>query len=156
MSDSLRRCSRLVAPLVVLGTVLAVPVPGAASNWEARREFREGQREIARERREMRREIMRADSPAEARRAYREGQAEIARERREMRREIRRELRYGDWDRDRNRVGDVIAGVALGAVIVAAARGVAPRPPSSELCWYWTDSYQERGYWDRCSGYPGY
>lgn len=156
MSDSLRRCSRVVIPLVVLGTVLAVPVSGAASNWEARREFREGQREIARERREMRREIMRADSPAEARRAYREGQAEIARERREMRREVRRELRYGDWDRDRNRVGDVIAGVALGAVIVAATRGVAPRSPAPELCWYWTDSYQERGYWDRCGAHPGY
>ena len=73
-----------------------------------------------------------------------------------MRREVGRELRYGRWDRDRNRVGDIVAGVALGAVLAAAARGVAPTPPSPELCWFWSDSYQERGYWDRCGGYGGY
>lgn len=135
---------------------LATALPAQADRWDARREFREGQREIARERREMRREILRADSPREARQAYREGQREIARERREMRREVRRELRYGGWDRDRYRAGELIAGVVLGAVIVSAARGVAPPPPSPELCWVWTDAYQERGYWDRCSGYYGY
>ena len=46
-----------------------------------------------------------------------------------------------------------VAGVALGAVIVGVARGAAPTPPSAELCWYWTDSYQEQGYWDHCGGY---
>ena len=50
----------------------------------------------------------------------------------------------------------MIAGVALGAIIVSAARGVAPPPPSPELCWFWTDTYQERGYWDRCRAYDGY
>ena len=76
----------------------ALPWPGSAeaSRWGARQEYREGMREIARERREMRREIMQADNPREARRAYREGMREIERERREMRREIRRELR-DDW-----------------------------------------------------------
>ena len=89
----------------------------------------------------------------EARREFREGMREIARERRELRREVRREIRYGHWDRDRNRAGDIVAGVVLGAVIASAARGVAPPPPSPELCWYWSDPYQERGYWDRCAGY---
>jgi hypothetical protein len=156
MTEVIGRWSRGAARAVLLLTALAAAFPAQAQRWEARREFREGQREIARERREMRREIMRADSPREARQAYREGQREIARERREMRREVGRELRYGHWDRDRNRAGDIIAGVALGAIIVAAARGVAPPPPSPELCWYWSDPYQERGFWDRCGGYVGY
>lgn len=86
----------------------------------------------------------------------REGQREIARERRETRREVRRELRYGRWDRDRDRTGEIIAGVALGAVIVAITRGVAPPPPAADLCWYWSDSNLELGYWDRCGGYAGF
>jgi hypothetical protein len=24
---------------------------------------------------------------------------------------------------------------------------------SPELCWVWTDAYQERAYWDRCGVY---
>ena len=155
MTRSIDGWRRGAAQALVLLVALATALPAQASRWEARREFREGQREIARERREMRRDIMRADSPREARQAYREGQREIAQERREMRREVRRELRYGNWDSDRNRVGEIIAGVALGAIIVSAARGVAPPPPSPELCWFWTDTSQERGYWDRCRGYDG-
>lgn len=151
MTQGIARLARGSAQAVMLAAALATALPAEASRWGARQEFREGQREIARERREMRRDIMRADSPREARQAFREGQREIARERREMRREIRREVRYGSWDRDR--VGEIIAGVALGAVIVAVARGVAPSPPSPDLCWVWTDAYQERGYWDRCGGY---
>lgn len=58
-----------------------------------RREFVEGMLEVGRERREMRREILNADSPEEARREFREGVRAIRRERREMRREIRREIR---------------------------------------------------------------
>jgi hypothetical protein len=23
----------------------------------------------------------------------------------------------------------------------------------TELCWYWSDAYQQRGYWDRCGAY---
>lgn len=135
---------------ILIVATLGTALPADASRWEARREFREGQREIARERREMRREILRADSPREARQAYVEGQLEIARERGEARREIRRELRHGQWDRGRNRAGDLIAGVVLGAVVLSVVRGVAPTPPSPELCWIWSDSNQDRGYWDRC------
>jgi hypothetical protein len=83
---------RTIAGLLLLAASMAW-APAQASRWEARQEFREGVREIAREKREMRRDILRADSPAEARQAYREGMREIERERREMRREIRRELR---------------------------------------------------------------
>lgn len=64
-----------------------------AQGWEARREMREGAREVMRERQEMRREIMRADTPWERQQAVREGIREIEREKREARREIRREMR---------------------------------------------------------------
>ena len=151
MTKTINRWSRAAVRAVLLATALGTILPAEASNWGARREFRQGQREIARERREMRREILRADSPRGARREFREGQREIARERREMRREVGRELRHGRWER--NRAGAIVAGVALGAVIVGVARGAAPTPPSAELCWYWTDSYQEQGYWDHCGGY---
>ncbi|MEY2896485.1 MAG: hypothetical protein RL669_754 [Pseudomonadota bacterium] len=156
MTKTMGRCARAAVHTLLLGAALAAALPAEAANWGARREFREGQREIARERREMRREILQSGSRAEARREFREGQREIARERREMRREVGRELRYGSWDRDRDRARDLVAGVALGAVLVAATRGVAPRPPAPELCWYWSDPYQERGYWERCGGYGGY
>jgi hypothetical protein len=137
----------------LLLAVLGASLPVQAGSWGARREFREGAREISRERREMRRDILNADSRAEARQAYREGMREISRERREMRREVGRELRYGDWDRDRDRARDVVAGVVLGAVIVAAVRGAAPPPPAPGLCWCWSDPDQMRGYWDRCGQY---
>lgn len=88
----------------------------------------------------------------EARRECLEGQREITCERREMRREVHRELRHGRWNRHRDRTGEIIAGVALGAIIVSVARGVAPPPPSPELCWAWTDACRERGCWDRCGG----
>jgi hypothetical protein len=77
----------------------------------------------------------------------------MARKRREMRREVGREARYGRWDRDR--VGEIVAGVALGAVVVTDARGVTPTPPSPEPCWIWTDPYQERDYRDHCGDRAG-
>jgi hypothetical protein len=43
--------------------------------------------------------------------------------------------------------GRVIAGVTLGTVIAAAA---VPPAPSSEVCWYWSNSSHSRGYWDYC------
>lgn len=153
MKTKLIRLAWSLFHATLLLTLVATSMPAAASNWGARREYREGMREIARERREMRREILSSGSRAEARREYREGMREIARERREMRREVRREVRYGRWDRDRNRTGDIVAGVVLGAVIVAAVRGSAPPPPAPGLCWYWSDPYQENGYWDRCGAY---
>lgn len=140
---------------VLLGTMLAAalvaPVPADASRWGARQEFREGGREIARERREMRNDILNSGSRAEARQAYREGMREIGRERREMRREVGREIRHGRWQRDVAR--DVVAGVVLGSVITAAVRGVVPPVPAPGLCWYWSDPYQQRGYWTHCGAY---
>ena len=120
MTTWMIRPARGVLNAVLALAVVATSMPAEAGNWGARREYREGMREIARERRE-------------------------------VRREVRRELRYGRWDRDRK--GDLVAGVVLGAVIVAAVRGSAPPPPAPELCWYWSDPYQERGYWDRCGAY---
>jgi hypothetical protein len=43
--------------------------------------------------------------------------------------------------------GTVIAGVTLGTVIAATA---IPAAPSSEVCWYWSNSSHSRGYWDYC------
>lgn len=43
--------------------------------------------------------------------------------------------------------GTIIGGVALGTIIAAS---VVPVAPASNLCWYWADSSQTRGYWDYC------
>jgi len=50
------------------------------------------------------------------------------------------------WNR-RPYYGRVIAGVALGTIIAAAA---APRAPADNLCWYWTNPARTNGYWDYC------
>ena len=151
MNVSKIRLNRTFLSAALVAVALAAPSPADAGRWGARQEFREGMREIARERREMRRDILNSGSRREARQAYREGMREIGRERREMRREVGRELRYGGWQRDR--VGDVVAGVVLGAVISAAARGVPPPAPAPGLCWFWSDPYQQNGYWTHCGAY---
>jgi hypothetical protein len=43
--------------------------------------------------------------------------------------------------------GTVIAGITLGTIIAATAVPAAPGP---DLCWYWSNSSQTRGYWDYC------
>ena len=43
--------------------------------------------------------------------------------------------------------GAVFDGVSLGAVKAATA---VPTSPSIDLCWYWSNSSQTRGYWDFC------
>jgi hypothetical protein len=43
--------------------------------------------------------------------------------------------------------GIVFDGVTLGAVMAATA---VPTSPSVDLCWYWSNSSQTRGYWDFC------
>lgn len=135
---------QLVAGLVAaLATAAPVLAPAPADARSPRAEYWEGRREIARERREMRRDILQSQSPAEARRAYREGMREIARERREMRREIRRSV-------NRRFVGRIVAGVVLGSVIRAVAVGRAPPRPSPDLCWTWNDARRESGYWYYC------
>ena len=60
---------------------------------------------------------------------------------------IRPPIYVRPW-RARPYYGRVIAGVIIGSIIVAAAAGVPPAPPSSDLCWYWTNSRQTRGNWD--------
>lgn len=139
---------RLALALWLLGAlVAAVPVvaPAPAEARSPRGEYWEGRREIARERREMRREIRRSGSRGEARRAYREGLREISRERREMRREIRRSV-------NRRFVGRIVAGVVLGSVIRAVEVGRIPPRPSADLCWTWNDRRRDSGYWYYCDG----
>jgi hypothetical protein len=43
--------------------------------------------------------------------------------------------------------GAVFDGVTLGAVMAVTA---VPTSPSIDLCWYWSNSSQTRGYWDFC------
>jgi hypothetical protein len=54
---------------------------------------------------------------------------------------------YRAWVR-RPYYGRVVAGVALGTII---ATSVVPTAPSSDVCWYWSNSAKTRGYWDYCS-----
>jgi hypothetical protein len=105
-------------------------------------------REVARERQEMRRKIMGSSSRAEAERHFRRGVRDIERERREARREIRREFRR---EARRRYYGRVVAGVVLGTVISAAVANQVPRPPSPDLCWYWSGSTRISGYWYYCN-----
>lgn len=56
---------------------------------------------------------------------------------------------YRPWYR-RPYYGTIIAGVALGTIIGVTAYGLAPRAPRPDLCWYWADEGQSRGYWDYC------
>ncbi len=127
----------------VLAQTAVAPLPAEAKS--PRWEYREGRGEIARERREMRRDIMRSKSRGEARRAFREGMREIGRERREMRREIRRSVK-------RRFVGRVVAGVVLGTILRAGVAGRVPPRPSPDLCWFWNDRSMTSGYWYYCRG----
>lgn len=137
---------RLALLIPLLCAVLLAEVAIAPPTAEARSprwEFREGMREIARERREMRRDILRSQTREEARRAYREGMREISRERREMRREIRRSV-------NRRHAGRVVAGVVLGTILGAGTVGRIPPRPDPDLCWYWSDRSMTAGYWHYC------
>jgi hypothetical protein len=53
------------------------------------------------------------------------------------------------WSR-RPYYGQVVGGVALGTIIAASVIGSAPVAPAPNMCWYWTDPSQSRGYWDYC------
>lgn len=44
--------------------------------------------------------------------------------------------------------GTVVAGVTIGTVIAATT---VPPAPASNLCWFWSDSSNTRGYWDYCT-----
>lgn len=87
----------LVIPVLSALLLAAAGFDARPASASPRWEYWEGRGEIARERRELRRDLMRARNPREARRAVRQGIREIARERREMRREVRREIRQRRW-----------------------------------------------------------
>jgi hypothetical protein len=52
--------------------------------------------------------------------------------------------------RPRPHYGRIIAGVALGTIIVAAVAGSVPVQPAPNVCWYWVSPSQTDGYWDYC------
>lgn len=56
---------------------------------------------------------------------------------------------YRPWYR-RPYYGTIIGGIALGTIVAATAYGLAPPRPRPDLCWYWADEFQSRGYWDYC------
>jgi hypothetical protein len=61
---------------------------------------------------------------------------------------------HGSWVRPRRYSwrpgGAIAAGAALGFVAAASAASWAGPPPSSGLCWYYTDWTQRQGFWDFC------
>ncbi len=52
--------------------------------------------------------------------------------------------------RRHNYYGRVVGGVVLGSILAASAYYAYASRPASNLCWYWTNSDEERGYWDYC------
>lgn len=46
--------------------------------------------------------------------------------------------------------GRVVGGIALGTTIAVLNAGRAPAPPSSGLCWTWTNNARSQGYWYYC------
>ena len=46
--------------------------------------------------------------------------------------------------------GRIIGGVVIGSILAASAFYAYSSPPEDGLCWYWTNSSRERGYWDYC------
>jgi hypothetical protein len=54
---------------------------------------------------------------------------------------------YRRWYK-RPHYGRIIGGIALGTILGAAAYSAIP--PAPDLCWYWADPHQTRGYWDYC------
>lgn len=46
--------------------------------------------------------------------------------------------------------GTIVGGLALGTIIGVTAYGLAPHAPRPDMCWYWADEVQSRGYWDYC------
>ena len=56
---------------------------------------------------------------------------------------------YRPWYR-RPYYGTIIGGIALGTIVGVTAYGFAPPRPRPDMCWYWADEVQSRGYWDYC------
>jgi hypothetical protein len=87
----------------VLGAAMlcvAVTSTAAADPWHTRREWREGAREVAAEKREAAREIRKCKTRECMMREVREGQREVSREHRETWREVQRVRANDRWYRD--------------------------------------------------------
>ncbi|MEQ1647831.1 MAG: hypothetical protein ABL898_04520 [Hyphomicrobiaceae bacterium] len=52
--------------------------------------------------------------------------------------------------RKQRHYGRVVGGVVIGSILAASAYYAYASPPNDGLCWYWTNSDEERGYWDYC------
>jgi hypothetical protein len=46
--------------------------------------------------------------------------------------------------------GRAVGGIIIGSILAGSAYYAYASPPSEGLCWYWTNSDEERGYWDYC------
>jgi hypothetical protein len=57
------------------------------------------------------------------------------------------------WVRHRH-FGTIVAGVALGTIIIVTDVGVMPAAPDPNICWFWNDASQTNGYWDYCTPPP--
>jgi hypothetical protein len=57
---------------------------------------------------------------------------------------------YRAW-RARPYYGVLIGGVALGSIILVSSPRVVPVAPADNMCWFWADQNQMRGYWDYCN-----
>jgi hypothetical protein len=53
---------------------------------------------------------------------------------------------YRPWAR-RAWYGTVIGGITLGTLIYVTS---VPAAPAADVCWYWADPSETRGYWDYC------
>lgn len=134
----------LILAAVLLVTASPVVAPPAHAKPPIF-EIIEGKREIERERRKMRRDILNSGSRAEAERAFRKGMRNIHQEKREMRREVRRSVRQ-------RYIGRIVAGIVLGEVVRVRTIGRPPSRPRNDLCWFWSNTRRDTGYWYYCSG----
>lgn len=140
----MRRIVVLFMAAVMLVTASPVFAPKASAKPPLL-EILEGKREIDRERKKLRRNILNAGSRAEAERAFKKGMRNIHQEKREMRREVRQSVR-------RRFFGRIVAGIVLGEVRRVSVVGRVPPRPRSDLCWYWSNNRRDTGFWYYCSG----
>jgi hypothetical protein len=60
---------------------------------------------------------------------------------------------YRPWHRKRY-YGRRFAGVLIGSIVAASVYYSLYAPPDPDVCWYWADPDQTRGYWDFCDEPP--
>ena len=57
---------------------------------------------------------------------------------------------YRAWV-DRPYYGVLVGGVALGSIIAVSTPRSVPDAPAENMCWFWADEDQAKGYWDYCA-----